>query len=288
MGTAAILDENFALTATLSGGNWVRPLDNLLDPTVKETTARCVSGDPADAWFDVVFSSRTKWDTLVIAGGSIHPKATFRLTWWSHPTNRTPADVLEGGPDTPFLRVYPSPDRRKDRSYYAGNYWSGGPTVRDLAGKTPQLLTRPPRSPRCAALRVEIDNRGAPLDLGHLFVTRAFRPDWPHNWGMVLEPVDNSPVDVTPGGRRIPDSRPAPVRKTVRFDDLTEDEAMRLHDMGLRLGKSGPLLMIEDIGQTRHQWRRVKLTTLEDGTVPVTQNEGDLWSATLKLLEIIG
>ncbi len=43
MGNAAILDDNLALTATLTGGNWALPLDNLLDPTVKETVARCVS-----------------------------------------------------------------------------------------------------------------------------------------------------------------------------------------------------------------------------------------------------
>ncbi|ALG75046.1 hypothetical protein VY88_26275 [Azospirillum thiophilum] len=289
MGTAAVLDENLALVATLTGGDWALPLENLLDPTVKETVARCVSGDPADAWFDVVWAGPGKrFDTLVIAGGSIDPRATFRLTWYSHPTDRSAGSVLQGGPDAAWLRVYPSPDRRRDRSYYAGNYLSGGQTARDLAGKTPQLLHRPAVSPRCKALRVEIDNRGRPLDLGHLFIARAFRPDWPHNWGMVLEPVDNSPVDATPGGRRIPDRRPAPVRKTVRFDDLTEDEAMRFHDLGLRAGKTDPLLMIEDITQGRHQWRRVKLATLEDGAIPVTQTEGDLWSATLKLLEIIG
>lgn len=290
MGTAAVLDENLALTATLTGGTWALPLDNLLDPTVKETVARCVSGLPADAWFDVVWpvTRPQKWDTLVIAGGSIHPAATYRLTWYSHPTSRTPADVLAGGPDAEWLRVYPSPDRRAERSYYATNFLRGGPTVRDLAGKVAQLIARPAVSPRGVAVRVEIDNKGTSLDLGHLFITRAFRPDWPHNWGMVFEPIDASPVDVTPGGRRIVDSRPAPIRKTVRFDDLSEDEAMRMHDMGLRLGKSGPMLMIENIEQTRHQWRRVRLMTLEDGTVPVTQNDGDLWSATLKMLEIIG
>lgn len=290
MGNAAVLDENLALTATLGGGDWAMPLENLLDPTVKETVARCVSGDPADAWFDVVFAGQggVRWDTLVLAGGSIHPKAWFRLTWYSHPTSRTSADILQGGPDAIWLRVYPSPDRRETRSYYAGNFLSGGPMSRDLAGKTPQLITRPAVSPRCRAVRVEIDNRGETLDLGHLFIAKAFRPDWPHNWGLVLEPVDNSPTDTTPGGRRIPDVRTAPRRKTVRFDDLTEDEAMRMHDIGMRLGKAGPLLMIEDITQTRHQWRRTWLASLEDGSVPVTQAEGDLWSATLKLLEIIG
>ncbi|MBF5095295.1 hypothetical protein F1643_13310 [Azospirillum sp. INR13] len=72
MGTAAILDENLALTATLSGGNWALPLEHLLEPTVRETVARCVSGNPADAWFDVSWPGPgRKWDTLVIAGGSI-------------------------------------------------------------------------------------------------------------------------------------------------------------------------------------------------------------------------
>jgi hypothetical protein len=290
MGNAAILDENLALTATLTGGNWALPLDNLLDPTVKETVARCVSGNPADAWFDVLFpaSSPAKWDTLVLAGGAIHHAARYRLTWWGHRTSRTAGDILAGGPDAAWLPVYPAPDRRAQRAYRATNFMRGGPSGRDLAGKTPQLLARPALSPRCAALRIEIDNRGAPLDLGHLYITRAFRPDWPHNWGLVFESVNNSPVDAAPGGRRVPDIRPAPRRKTVRFDDLTEDEAMRMHDIAMRLGNWGPLLMIEDITATRHQWRRTWLATLEDGSIPVTQNDGDLWSATLKLLEIIG
>lgn len=110
----------------------------------------------------------------------------------------------------------------------------------------------------------------------------------PHDWGMVIESVNSSPVDSTPGGRRIVDERPAPRRKTVRWADLSEDEAMRFFDMGQGLGRSGPLLMVEDITQTRHLWRRTWLATLEDGGVAVTQNNGNLWAADLKLLEIIG
>lgn len=288
MTTAAILDENFALTATLSGGVWVLPLDNLKAPTVKETVARCASGDPADAWLDVVFAIPERWDTLVVAGGDIRHDTDFRLTWYDHATLRTADHVIKGGPDTPFQRVYPPAKVIADQEYWDADFWSGGPTARDVAGKTPMLITRPATSPRCAALRIEFDNHGRSLSLGHLFITRAFRPEWPHNWGLVVEPVNSSPVDSTPGGRRVPDERPAPVRKTVKFDDLSEDEAMRLFDMGQRLGKTGLLLMIENITQPKHQWRRSRLSTLEDGAVSVTQNQGDLWSAILKLLEVIG
>lgn len=288
MTTAAILDLNLALGATLTGGTWVRPLENLLDPTVKETTARCVSGNPEDAWFDVVFQSPERWDTLVVAGGTIAAATESRLSWWDHPTARTADHLLAGGPDTPFQRVYPPAKEIQDQDWWDGDAWTGGPTTRDLAGKTPMLITRPASSPRCRAITIEWNNNGRPLDLGHLFITKAFRPDWPHNWGMVIEPVNSSPVDTTPGGRRIPDERPAPVRKTVRFDDLSEDEAMYAFDMGPRLGKTSPLLMIEHIGRPKHQWRRTRLSTLEDGAVRVTQTEGDLWSAEFKLLEIVG
>lgn len=288
MTTAAILDQNLALGATLTGGTWALALENLLDPTVKETVARCVSGDPADAWFDAVFASPEHWDTLVVAGGTIAADTGFRLTWWDHPTLRTAGHILAGGPDTPFQRVYPPAKRIKDQDWWDGDAWTGGPTARDLVGKTPMLITRPAVSPRCWALTIEWDNHGTALDLGHLFITKAFRPEWPHNWGLVLEPVNSSPVDTTPGGRRIPDERPAPVRKTMRFDDLSEDEAMYVADIGQRLGKTGPLLMIEDITKPKHQWRRTRLSTLEGGAVAVTQNQGDLWSAEFKLLEIVG
>lgn len=287
-GNAAVLDENLALAATLSGGTWARPVDNLLDPTVKEVTARCVSGLIGDAWFDVVWDDREKWDTLVLAGGTLHRAAGYRLTWYSHPTDRSSGSILAGGPTAPILPVYPRAQRAASAGFYQKNWWRLGPSERDLAGKTRQLVVRPPISPRCRAVRIEIDNRGTVLDLGHLFLARAFRPEWPHNWGLTIEPVDTSPVDTTPGGRRIVDARPAPRRKTVQFADLGEDEAMRFFDLGQRLGRTGPLLMIEDIAQSRHLWRRTWLATLEDGSVAVTQNDGDLWSAELKLLEIIG
>ncbi|SMH62835.1 hypothetical protein [Azospirillum agricola] len=287
-GNAAILDENLALTATLSGGTWVRPLDNLLDPTVREVTARCASGDIADAWFDVVFPSRERWDTLVLAGGTLARAAGYRLTWYSDPVDRSPGAILAGGPSTPVLPVFPRSGRASATPYYQRNWWRLAPSERDLAGKTRQLIVRPPRSPRCRALRVEIDNRGQSLDLGHLFVTRAFRPDWPHDWGLTIETVPASVVDTTPGGRRIVDERPAPRRKTVRFADLAEDEAMRVLDLGQRLGSGGPVLMIEDITRTVHLWRRTWLATLEKGGVSVTQTEGDLWTVELVLLEIIG
>ncbi|WP_194914602.1 hypothetical protein, partial [Azospirillum sp. INR13] len=93
----------------------------------------------------------------------------------------------------------------------------------------------------------------------HLWIGRAFRrlaAQLGHGAGA----VDNSPW--------IP--RPAPAHsgspawrrcvKQSRFDDLAEDEAMRMHDIGLRAGKTDPLLMIEDVarpspvaaGQARH------------------------------------
>lgn len=285
--TAAVLDENLALTATLTGGTWVRPLENLLDPTVKETTARCVSGNPEDAWFDVVFPEDERVDTVLIAGGTIRPEADFRLTWYDDHVARAPENVLLGGPDSEWLPVYRLADP-EDQDWHEDEAWTGRPSPRELAGKTPMLITRPPVSPRCAALRIEIDNKGYLLDLGHLFLARAFMPDWGHNWGMALRSMNASPVDTTRGGRRLPDERPAPRQKEVEFDSLTENEAMRMHDLGPRLGKSGLLAMIENIDELDQLWRRTWLATLVDGDVPVTQGEENWWRAALKLLEVIG
>lgn len=177
LGNAAVLSDNLALTAALSGGVWARPLDNLLDPTVREVTARCVSGLATDAWFDLVFPDRAKFDTLVLAGGTLHRAAGYRLTWYSSPSDRSAGAILAGGPATAFLPVYPRAARGADAAFYQKNWWRLGPSERDLRGKTRTLVARPPQSPRCRALRVEIDNRGQVLDLGHLFVARAFRPE---------------------------------------------------------------------------------------------------------------
>lgn len=286
--TAALLLDNLALTATLSGGTWERPLDHLLEPTVRETTARCVAGTPDQAQFDIVFPAPTKWDTLVLAGGTPRPDVDLRVTWYSDPVDRSAGAVLRGGPDAPFLPGYPPPLRLRQRRLFDPNILRGRPRSRDLAGKTPMLVVRPAASPRCAAARIEIDNHGDALDLGMLFVGQAFIPSWPHDFGLRLGAPSRSPYDEAPGGRRLVDGRPSARVKTFKLSVLTEDEAMVLADAGQRLDRSGVLMMIEDVaGQVRHLWRRTWPATLADGIEVEQVNEQD-WSAEVKLLEVIG
>lgn len=286
--TAALLLDNLALTATLSGGTWARPLDYLLEPTVRETTARCVAGTPDHAWFDIVFPAPTKWDTLVLAGGTPRPDVDLRVTWYADPVDRSAGAVLRGGAGAPFLAGYPPPLRLRQRRLFDPNVLKGRPRARDLAGKTPMLVIRPASSPRCAAVRVEIDNHGDQLDLGMLVIGAAFVPQWPHDFGLRQGAPSRSPTDEAPGGRRVVDARPAARTKTFKFSILSEDEAMVLADAGQRLDRSGVLMMIEDVADQRHLWRRTWPATLADGGIEVEQvNEQD-WQADVKLLEVIG
>lgn len=277
-GPAALLIDNLARTATLSGGSWVG-LDYLLEPSVIETQAICASGLPADAWIDVTFMGPVKWDTLMMSGGTLATRSRYRLTWYDGA-----GAVLAAGD---WLYVWPRVRGRAERSYHDVNYWSGRPRVADLAGLPAQLLARPPLSPRARRVRIEIDNLGQPLRLGHLFVAASVRPSWPHDWPVTLGGETLSIVETAPGGARRIDARPTPRTKTVTFKELSEDEAMMLHEAGQRLGHAGVLAMIEDIASPRHWPRRTWLATLADGRIEVEQAGLDRWSATIKLMEMV-
>lgn len=284
---AAILDDNLALTATLTGGAWALPLDNLLLPSVKETVARCVAGTPDQAWFDVIFPSPQRWDVLMISGGTTHRRTAYRLSWYGHSSDRSSASLLAGGPAAPWRLAYPRVTLRAERDYYAGNFWSGAPSAAEIAGNAPRLVVRPDVSPRCRAVRVEIDNKGAQLDLGYLSIGKALRPGWPHDWGKVIGGEPLTLIETTPMGARIGDLRPTVRTKSVTYRELTKAEAQRLYRAGLRLGSTGPLAIIDDINDSRWLWAETWLGTLDGGAVEINETAPDRWTATLKIKEIV-
>lgn len=284
---AAILDDNLALTATLTGGEWQLPLDNLLLPNVIEAPARCNAGTPDKAWFDVVFPAPSRWDVLLLSGGTTHRRTTYRLSWYGDPADRSAAALLAGGAAAPWRLAYPRVTTRAERDYFAGNFWSGAPSAIEIAGSAPRLVARPATSPRCRAVRVEIDNQGLPLDLGHLLIGKALRPGWPHDWGKRLGGDPLTLVETTPMGAQIGDLRPTIRTKSLTFRELTKVEAQRLYRAGMRLGKTGPLAVIDDITDSRWLWAETWLGTLADGVVEIEETGPDRWTAVVKIREIV-
>lgn len=289
MTTAALLLDNLALGATLvyDAANWALSPDFLLEASVVETVARCPAGTPDKAVFELVWPAATRFDTVVLAGGTPRPDVDLRLTWYSDPVDRSPATILAGGSSAPFLPGYPPPQRLRQRRLFDPNVLKGRPRAKDLAGKTPMLVMRPASSPRCRALRIEIDNHGASLDLGMLCIGRAFIPTWPHDWGMRFGARARSIITEAPGGARVKDRRRSARHKVLTFSYLTEDDAMVLSDAGQRIDEEGGVvMMIEDIRQSRHLWRRTWPADVEGG-IELRQERGG-WVCEMTLLEVIG
>lgn len=132
---------------------------------------------------------------------------------------------------------------------------------------------------------MEIDGT-EPFDLGHLFVSEIFRPDWPMAYGRTLEPVSRSVVDTTPGGRRIGDRRRATRKMRVVFEDLTKDEAMRWMDVSIDRDVIEPLLFVPDPGDPRHWWREVFLATLTK-LVGWTEKDDGYYRVEIEIEELI-
>lgn len=275
-----ILDRNLALEGYLRGADWIH-LDDVLLPTVVEDVARWTSGGVAT--LDIVTPARDPVTALMVSGTTLRRDAEVRITYAANDA----CTVLAPGAPTPeWRRILGRSWRTSGLRWSDRNLWSGRPTARDLAGYPIPVLDLPTRC-RPLVTRIEIDNKGAPFDLGHLFLAEATVPEWGFDWGREIVPEIQSKLDRTPGGGRIVAYR-RPMRvQTLAFEDLSEDEAAQFQDLSARLDLVGPVAVLPEPSKTRHLWREAFVGFLREA-VARRQVQPGMWRASLKIEEMVG
>lgn len=116
-----------------------------------------------------------------------------------------------------------------------------------------------------SAVRVELLDPGqAWYDVGGLWIGEGWSPRLNFDYGRELGVVSRDQVDETPSGRLIADRRTPRRELTVSWTRLSEIEAYRLYDGGVRARATGGVVLQPDPGDrasmTREAWPAVYST----------------------------
>lgn len=245
-----IADQNFALTATLTGGTWAAslPLTNLqADRRFVAAPARQLT--PADltkARFDVDLSLPRAVDLIALLFHTFSLTAKYRVRV-AAPGGSLAAPVHDTGWRSVYERIYDSLNLEWDDP----NWWTGqGSSEDDIALYARHLWVVLPEPALADLIRVEIDDAANPagfFDIGGLWVTRTWWPRMNFERGRQpsMEPRDQS--EEAPAGRLFADERTPRRTHRLSWKRLTDAEAQRLFDAGMRARTSRTVLVLPDV-----------------------------------------
>lgn len=261
-------DENLALTAELSGGDWVEalPLANLQDDTrFVGRPARCLSpNDSAEARIEAELARDRTINLVALLFHNMGLAAEYRLTIAG--PDEALGDAGTVGDWTPVHgRMFPS----VNLAWEEPNWWLGSARPEDLLLYPRHLWIS--LSPGRLARRVRIELRDPDidwLDVGGLWIASAWAPSFNFNHGREIGLDARSLADEAPSGRVLHEDRASRRRLTVNWDMLSQDEATRLFDAGARAGTRRPVLLLPDVSDPVVMIREAFPATFEKPPAP--------------------
>ncbi|MGA4552387.1 hypothetical protein [Methylorubrum aminovorans] len=183
----ALIYEDMAARATLSGGGW-QPgslkLANLRTPYLAEI-ARSSNASPANSQFDVDLGAYRTIGGIALGGCQVTPFAQYRLRAFINDAS---------GPVGYDTGVIPFPGTRVDQQlldWEDPGFWEGVSQEFDDRRKGSLLLHIPPESITARVWRVEIIDPGHPanrIDIGRLIMGRLWQPAFNYTY-------DNNSLD---------------------------------------------------------------------------------------------
>lgn len=245
-----IADQNYALTAALTGGVWSAdlPLTNLkADRRFIAAPARQLTPDDVLASrFDVELSLTRAIDLVALLFHTFSLTARYRVTV-AAPGGSLDAPVHDTGWRSVYERIYDS----MNLEWEDPNWWTGqGSSEDDIALYARHLWVVLPEPVLAEAVRVEIDDADNPhgfFDIGGLWLTRTWWPRMNFERGRQpsIEPRDQS--EEAPAGRLFADERTPRRMHTLSWKRLSDAEAQRLFDAGMRARTSRTVLVLPDV-----------------------------------------
>lgn len=250
MTVGRIADQNFALTAALSGGAWAPnlPLENLkADRRFVAAPARQLAPNQLSASrFDASLSLARSIDLVALMFHTLSLTAQYRLTI-AAPGGGLDAPVYDSGWRPVYARMFDSLNLEWDDP----NWWTGqGSSEEDVALYARHLWVVLPAPVLASAIRIEIDDGENPegfFDIGGLWITRTWSPRINFERGRQpsIEPRDQS--EEAPAGRLFADERTPRRRLQLTWKRLSDAEAQRLFDAGMRARTSRTVLVLPDV-----------------------------------------
>lgn len=278
--------ENTIDDATLSGGNWTLPLDNLRNIRLRGKPARCANNKDLTSSVINIDLGRIIWTRVVaLCAHTLGIDSAYKLTFWEDdPATSDPVHVTE------WLEVFPPIYDPDQLEWESDNFWTGKPTEKQIAGFTPSTVWFDKVGVIARYIRIEIDDRLSArdyFDIGYLFTSAGFQPVRNFSWGRRTNYNSRSVVNYTPAGVAIIDQRAGARSGSLALEYMPETDAQVLFD-GLRmLDRSKPLLILPNPAVVKDYYREVYLSLLTED-VSMANMAYKLWSVELSFSEVIG
>ena len=288
MATARLLLENLITSsiagATLSGGDWALPLVNLTDTRIRSNPARCTDiADLASSQLRIQFDRPVHLSTIMLCGH------TFSLDGLRRVTAGT-AGLAEVAAFLDWTDIYPPIYSTAELGPEDPNWLTGRPLNRDLGTYQRHHAIRFPAPIVAEEVLIEIDDHDNPaghFNIGYLFASQDWVPQWTISYEPELGLRSNSVVDRLQSGRRLVDYVQPSRYHRIAFDGLTKREVMRLLDVAARSGEGEPVIFVPDFDDVMDAFRTVFPAVLTNAFSTRLQ-ESNEYRVTMDLEELQG
>ena len=269
--------------ATLAGGSWSLPLNNVKDRSTS-LIARSTNANTSSTQFTVTFSALTLTKMIYLRNVNVDVNATARMRGYSD-TGMTSLVV-----DTGTFSIFPTV-WSIDTPWEDDNFWGGTVTDWDDEERYPSIIKTFAAPVSCRAWRIEIMNTGNSagyIQFDRLFISNYLTPSLNYAYsGNSFGFSDRTRVEESIGGQKFFDRRIAPRVFRFQFSELREDEVFASHyDFMRRVGADQEVLVIPNPDDEAKLLKRSFLghLTRQDG---ITQVKSRLATAGYEVMELL-
>jgi hypothetical protein len=256
-------EQNWALSAALSGGVWsgTLPLTNLLDASLIARPARCLApSNPASCQFDLAMPQAKAINLVALLAHTLSAVAEWRLSF--APTG---GSLAAPSYQTPWLPIFPRQSASLALAWEDADWWTGRPSGADLDLYPRHAIWACPASvtvPVAQFVRVEIKDPVSPfIDIGALWVGAGWSPQCNFDRGRTLGFERRDLIEEGPSGRLFSELRTPRRTLSLTWSGLSDAEAQRLFDSGVRQTGNRWVLFVPDAdlpaGLARECWPAV-------------------------------
>lgn len=243
-------DSNLTAAATLSGGAWPVAglgLNNLKDDQdYIGAPARCADNTSlANSKFEVLLAEPRLVSLVVLLFHTMGRSAKYRITI------STAADPTYAAPllQTAWEWVFPSIFDPVDLEFGLDNFWDGAVSASEL-DLYPRNLWAPFAEVLAERIRIELDDRNNAagyFDIGGCWIASGWSPTFNFERGRELAVNARDVIDEAPSGRFFAEERTPRRQLAVSYEMLSDAEAQRWVDAGMRARTTRTVLFAPDL-----------------------------------------
>ena len=233
---------NRADTATLSGGNWQTPLSNLQSPLLS-LAARSADTSLSSTQIAGYFGQSRYIDTMAFCKHNLTLQAQLR---WQFFADAAFSNLVW---DSGWGQAWPSIYSTYDLNWEDDNFWYGQipqEQVASIPAISACLASYPVPAPYFLISINDVNNPAGYVQIGRLYLCKAFRPQINMDYGASQTIVDPSVVEKAQDGTPLFERRTKYRVQAFKLSNLSLTEGNQVMSMFLDRGITQDFFFVED------------------------------------------